>query len=183
MLPPTIKIAPTSDMVRPNPARIAVSICAGPSPGGAGSRAAVSRRDHQRAAIMAPDILDGPWASAVTIGVRKDRLRRDHGPRSEQQAGDRRAGRNATTADRAPRPTTTGGRPRKALAKTTRTRRPGKGYTARAAPRKRPAGAARAIAEKLTPSDRPTISHSPSVSKTCQRIRRAHQFPLSRRTR
>src|SRR6267143_69087 len=52
------------------------------------------------------------------------------------------------------RPTATGGSPKNALDKTTRTRRAGKSYTASAAPSDKPTSVARAVAHRLTPRDR-----------------------------
>src|SRR5258708_1796885 len=55
------------------------------------------------------------------------------------------------------RPTATGGSPKNALDKTIRTWRPGKSYTASTAPSDKPNRVARAVAHRLTPSDKPMM--------------------------
>src|ERR1700710_3092302 len=56
------------------------------------------------------------------------------------------------------RPTTTGGKPKKALIKTTTSRRPRKGTIARAVPTGKLTAAAMAVAARLTLIESPTIS-------------------------
>jgi len=67
------------------------------------------------------------------------------------------------------RPTMTGGSPSSALAKIIRARRPGKEYTAKAAPSSKPNKVARTVAYRLTPRERVTIRARPFVARTAQR--------------
>jgi hypothetical protein len=83
-------------------------------------------------------------AITLAIGV-KSNSRKPSGP-------ERDSARYSTN------PTTTGGRPKNALTRTTIIRRPRKGTIARAVPKGKLTAAAKAVAAKLTPIESPTIS-------------------------
>ena len=158
-------MAPTSETVRPNPASMAVRIW---HPFRSEEMRTARRRDAP-STIKAPPYCaqaasTARWREGGHDRRREDELGEHHGARGKEQAqpaeraGARQQQVKGEADDDRRKAETRVGQDDDHVA-------PGKGAHRKRRPERDTGELARAVADKLTPSDNPTIGHSPAASK------------------